>query len=116
MAHIDGYADFLVEDVRVKLGYDAKDNTHDDEVLARLTVGEKISKSKHLKPQTKYKKGQVLYDKEDNTVYTIIYVAPELDDCGDQTYFVETIFEKEGKYYSTYEEEFLDEWGVEVKK
>lgn len=51
MPHIDGYADFLVEDVRVKLGYDAKDNSHDDEVLTKLTAGEKLSKSKHLKPK-----------------------------------------------------------------
>ncbi|AKQ08422.1 hypothetical protein PQE66_gp107 [Bacillus phage PBC2] len=51
MPHIDGYADFLVEDIRVNLGYDAKDSSHDDEVLAKLTAGEKISKSKHLQPQ-----------------------------------------------------------------
>ncbi|UUV46544.1 hypothetical protein [Bacillus phage vB_BanS-Thrax3] len=48
MPHIDGYADFLVEDIRVQLGYDAKDSSHDDEVLAKLTAGEKLSKSKHL--------------------------------------------------------------------
>ena len=52
MPHIDGYADFLVEDVRVQLGYDAKDNSHDDEVLAKLTAGEKISKSKHLESKS----------------------------------------------------------------
>ncbi|UUV46028.1 hypothetical protein [Bacillus phage vB_BanS-Thrax1] len=54
MPHIDGYADFLVEDVRVQLGYDAKDNSHDDEVLAKLTAGEKLSKSKHLAPRSKW--------------------------------------------------------------
>jgi hypothetical protein len=48
MAHIDGYADFLVEMTREKLGYDADDSSHDDEVLAKLTAGEKLSKSKHL--------------------------------------------------------------------
>ena len=55
MPHIDGYADFLVEDIRVNLGYDAKDSSHDDEVLAKLTAGEKLSKSKHLKPQKKFR-------------------------------------------------------------
>lgn len=49
MAHIEGYADFIVESIREQLGYDSDDNSHDDEVLAKLTSGEKISKSKHLK-------------------------------------------------------------------
>lgn len=62
MAHIDGYADFLVEDIRVKLGYDAKDNSHDDEVLAKLTAGEKISKSKHLKVGKKMVKSKDLLE------------------------------------------------------
>lgn len=65
MPHIDGYADFLVEDIRVNLGYDAKDSSHDDEVLAKLTAGEKISKSKHLQPQPKwglYLDGKVMAD------------------------------------------------------
>jgi hypothetical protein len=48
MPYIDGYADFLVEMTREKLGYDAEDNSHDDEVLAKLQAGEKLSKSKHL--------------------------------------------------------------------
>jgi len=64
MPHIDGYADFLVEDVRVNLGYDAKDNSHDDEVLAKLTAGEKISKSKHLKPKKKFR----VFHNEDGTI------------------------------------------------
>jgi hypothetical protein len=49
MAHIEGYADWLVELTREQLGYDANDNTHDDEVLKKLKSGEKLSKSKHLK-------------------------------------------------------------------
>jgi hypothetical protein len=55
MAHIEGYADFLVETIREQLGYNADDNSHDDEVLAKLTAGEKLSKSKHIAPQTKAK-------------------------------------------------------------
>lgn len=49
MAHIDGYADFIVETIREKLGYDAQDDSHDDEVLKKLQSGEKLSKSKYLK-------------------------------------------------------------------
>lgn len=48
MPHIEGYADFIVEGIREQLGYKPDDDTHDDEVLAKLTSGEKISKSKHL--------------------------------------------------------------------
>lgn len=48
MPHIEGYADFLVEITREKLGYDADDNSHDDEVLTKLQAGEKLSKSKHM--------------------------------------------------------------------
>lgn len=49
MPHIEGYADFIVEGVRERLGYHADDNSHDEEVLKQLTSGEKISKSKHFK-------------------------------------------------------------------
>lgn len=49
MAHIEGYADFIVEGVREQLGYKLDDSSHDDEVLEKLTLGEKISKSKHFK-------------------------------------------------------------------
>lgn len=52
MPHIEGYADFIVEGVREQLGYHAEDASHDEEVLKRLTSGEKISKSKHLKSGT----------------------------------------------------------------
>lgn len=56
MAHIEGYADFLVEITREKLGYDANDSSHDNEVLEKLQSGEKLSKSKHIKPQTIFTK------------------------------------------------------------
>lgn len=56
MAHIEGYADFLVEMIREQLGYDENDNSHDEEVLAKLTAGEKLSKSKHIEPQTRMKR------------------------------------------------------------
>jgi hypothetical protein len=46
--HIEGYADFIVETIRENLGYDAKDSSHDEEVLKKLQSGEKLSKSKHL--------------------------------------------------------------------
>lgn len=49
MAHIEGYADWLVELTREQLGYEGNDNSHDDEVYAKLNSGEKLSKSKHLK-------------------------------------------------------------------
>lgn len=52
MPHIEGYADFIVEGVREQLGYHAEDASHDEEVLKRLTSGEKISKSKHFKSGT----------------------------------------------------------------
>lgn len=48
MPHIEGYADFIVESLRVKLGYSENDSSHDSEVFEKLTAGEKISKSKHL--------------------------------------------------------------------
>jgi hypothetical protein len=48
MAHIEGYADYIVKMVREQLGYDSYDNSHDDEVLKKLQAGEKLSKSKHL--------------------------------------------------------------------
>lgn len=51
MAHIEGYADWLVEAAREQLGYDADDSTHDDEVIKKLQAGEKLSKSKHIKNQ-----------------------------------------------------------------
>lgn len=51
MPHIEGYADYLVEMTREKLGYNLDDNTHDDEVLAKLKSGEKLSKSKHMTNQ-----------------------------------------------------------------
>lgn len=48
MAYIEGYADWIVESIREQLGYDANDNSHDDEVIKKLTSGEKLSKSKHI--------------------------------------------------------------------
>ena len=45
---ISGYAPYIVEFAREKLGYDADDESHDDEVLEYLQSGEKISKSKHM--------------------------------------------------------------------
>jgi hypothetical protein len=48
MQHIEGYANFLVEAVRVSLGLTQDDPSRDSEVLKRLTAGEKLSKSKHL--------------------------------------------------------------------
>ena len=53
MPHIEGYADFIVESVREKLGYSPDDSSHDDEVLQKLTSGEKLSKSKHLQVSDK---------------------------------------------------------------
>lgn len=40
-----GYANFIIETIREKLGYDADDNSHDDEVLKYLHSGTKMSKS-----------------------------------------------------------------------
>lgn len=51
--HIEGYANYMVEMTRENLGYDANDDNHDDEVLAKLTRGEKLSKSKHVQPSQK---------------------------------------------------------------
>jgi len=42
------YALYIVEATREKLGYDADDENHDDEVYMYLTGGEKLSKSKHM--------------------------------------------------------------------
>lgn len=53
---IEGYSSFMVEMVREKLGYEADDESHDAEVLAYLTGGEKISKSKHVPSVTKIKR------------------------------------------------------------
>jgi hypothetical protein len=49
MAHIEGYADYIVESIRERLGYEHDDSRHDEEVLKVLQSGEKLSKSKHLK-------------------------------------------------------------------
>lgn len=43
-----GYSLWLIESVRIKLGYSADDNTHDKEVIKYLHSGEKLSKSKHM--------------------------------------------------------------------
>lgn len=43
-----GYALWLIESVRVKLGYDINDSSHDKEVIKYLQSGEKLSKSKHM--------------------------------------------------------------------
>ncbi|UGO46172.1 hypothetical protein PQE74_gp089 [Bacillus phage vB_BanS_Chewbecca] len=115
MAHIDGYADFLVEDVRVQLGYDAKDNTHDDEVLAKLTAGEKISKSKHLK-QPKYRIGQIFKDTDsDDLTFKIIFISPKVDFGGFYSYFVEITQNKGDIWYVGYDEDSIDEWLIEIK-
>lgn len=53
MPHIEGYADFLVEATRKKLGFDSNDSAHDSEVLRKLQAGEKLSKSKHLQEEVK---------------------------------------------------------------
>ena len=45
---VEGYAPWLVEAIRVRLGYDPDDDTHDQEVLEYLQSGEKLSKSKHM--------------------------------------------------------------------
>ena len=45
---IEGYATFVVEGVRELLGYAWNDESHDDEVLAKLQSREKLSNSKHL--------------------------------------------------------------------
>lgn len=39
------YADFIMQTIRKKLGYDEEDQSHDDEVIAYLQSGEKMSKS-----------------------------------------------------------------------
>lgn len=39
------YADFIMQTIRKKLGYDEEDKSHDDEVIAYLQSGEKMSKS-----------------------------------------------------------------------
>ncbi|QIW89787.1 hypothetical protein PQE71_gp105 [Bacillus phage Izhevsk] len=114
MAHIDGYADFLVEDVRAKLGYDAKDSSHDDEVLARLTAGEKISKSKHLK-QPKYHVGQVLVDNSrPDANMKIITVSPQVDYTGEFSYFIQ--WNEDGEiWFAVFDEEYITDWFKEVK-
>lgn len=45
---IEGYEPWLIEYTREQLGYDAEDDSHDYEVLKKLTGGEKLSKSKHM--------------------------------------------------------------------
>jgi len=45
---LSGYAMYMIEIAREKLGYKSDDDSHDDEVLAYFNRGEKISKSKHL--------------------------------------------------------------------
>lgn len=62
MTHIEGYADFIVEITREKLGYNADDSSHDDEVLLKLQSGEKLSKSKHVEPQSKMKLYEIFID------------------------------------------------------
>lgn len=110
MAHIDGYSDFLVEDVRVKLGYDAKDSSHDDEVLAKLTAGEKISKSKHLK-QPKYKAGQKLMETDTlDLTFTILTVSPKVDFENQHNYFIEVEQDNGDIWYVVHEEQWLDQW------
>lgn len=46
---IEGYSSWMIESIREQLGYKFDDDSHDDEVLKKLTSGEKLSKSKHMK-------------------------------------------------------------------
>lgn len=41
MPHIEGYADYIVEITRERLGYSADDSSHDDEVLKKTTIRRK---------------------------------------------------------------------------
>ncbi len=45
---LSNYATYMVESVREQLGLSYDDTSRDDEVLAKLTGGEKLSKSKHM--------------------------------------------------------------------
>ena len=42
------YAEWLMEFEREKLGLNPDDTSKDDEIIAKLQSGEKISKSKHM--------------------------------------------------------------------
>lgn len=51
-----GYSSWLIEGVRIKLGYSADDSSHDKEVVEYLRSGEKLSKSKHMSNNFKKRK------------------------------------------------------------
>lgn len=61
----------------------------------------------------KYKVGQLLRDKEEEVIYTIIGISPKLDYENQQTYWVECLETVEGEkqlFYYVYDENFLDHW------
>ena len=62
---VEGYAPWIIETIRKKLGYATTDDSHDNEVKKYLESGEKLSKSKHMVDSGQNKNGMQIKNKED---------------------------------------------------